>query len=343
VKLQGARLAAFLAAPDPALRAVLVYGPDAGLVRERADRIAVAVVPDRLDPFRVADLPADRLASDPARLDDEARALSLVPGRRIVRVRAAGDGVAPLFAGFFAATPPGDSLIVVEAGELATRSPLRRAFEGAQRGAAIACYADGPDELRELARSVMTAARVTVSREAMDYLVSHLGGDRLLSRQELEKLALYAGDGGTVDDDDARAVVGDSAGVTLDDAVNAAASGEAALLERSLARAFDASESPVTVLRAAMRHFQRLHLAAARVAAGTSAEDAINGLRPPVFFKLRDRFKAQLRLWPPRRAAAALEALLEAERNAKRTGPPPETVCRDALLRIARGAVARRG
>ncbi len=164
----------------------------------------------------------------------------------------------------------------------------------------------------------------------------------MLSRQEIEKLALYAGDGGAIDLEAARAVVGDSAEITIDDAIHAAATGDGGALERCLGRAFDEGEAPVTVLRAAMRHFQRLYLASARQAAGASAADAIASLRPPLFFKMRDRFAAELGRWRPRRAAAALEMLLEAERNAKRTGLPPEAICRDALLRIARATPSRR-
>jgi DNA polymerase III subunit delta len=341
VKLGAARLAAFLTAPDPAIRAVLVYGPDQGLVKERADRIAAAIVPDR-HPFRIAELQAGDLSSDPALLEDEARALSLIPGRRVVRVKGAGDGLAALFERFLDAPPPGDSLVVVEAAELAARSNLRRAFEGAKAGAAIQCYPDGEDELRDLARSVLGAHKVALDADAMAYLVTHLGSDRALSRQELEKLALYAGDGGRVGYDEARAVVGDTAEITLDDALFAASAGEAAAVERCLGRAFGEGDAAVTVLRAAQRHFQRLYLAGARVAHGMGAEEAMNGLCPPLFREARDRFRSALRLWPPRRAALALEALLEAERNAKRTGIPAEAVCRDVLLRIARGAAARR-
>jgi DNA polymerase-3 subunit delta len=341
VKLERARLAAYLAAPDAAIRAVLLYGPDLGQVKERGDRITLAIVPDR-HPFRIAELAASELAADPALLEDEARALSLVPGRRVVRIVSAADALAPLFQGFLDAPPPGDTLVLAEAGELAARSALRRAFEAAKTGAAIACYADSEADLKELARSVMAQHKVALDADALGYLAENLGGDRGLSRQELEKLALYAGDGGKVRYEDARAVVGDSAGVTLEDALFAAAAGDAPQLERCLGRAFEEGEAPVTALRAAQRHFQRLYLAGARVARGMSEDEAVASLRPPLFFKVRDRFKAALRLWPARRAQMALEALLEAERNAKRTGIPDEAVCRDVLLRIARGAAPRR-
>jgi DNA polymerase III subunit delta len=338
LKLPPTRLSSFLAKPDAAIRAVLLFGPDAGLVRERADRLAAAIAPDPKDAFRVSDLAAATLSADPARLHDEAAALALGGGRRLLRVRDAGDGVGALFQRFLDDPPPGDSVTVVEAGELAQRSSLRRAFEGAPIAAAIACYGDDRRALEELVREVLGARGIEVSGEALHYLAEHLGGDRLLSRRELEKLALQVGDKGKVGLAEATASVGDSAQLGLDDVVFAAAEGDAAALERALGRAFQEGEVPVSVLRALMRHFQRLHLTQARLAEGMSEEEALRGLRPPLFFKLQERFKRQLRLWPERRAQQALELLLQAELNAKRSGPSPEAVCRDALLRIARRA-----
>ena len=341
MKLAPPRVGAFLAKPDAAMRAALVYGPDAGLVRERADRIATAICPDLRDAFRVADLTAAALLADPARLNDEAAALSLVGGRRVVRVREAGDAAGALFERFLADPPPGDSMVVVEGGELATRSSLRRAFESATIAVAIPCYADGRREIEELVREVLGARRVAIDSDAMGYLVGHLGGDRLASRRELEKLALFAGDGGRVGLADATQSVGDSAAMTIDDIVYAAAEGDAAALERALMRAFLEGEAPVGVLRALMRHFQRLHLVQSRIAAGAGDEDALRSLRPPLFFKLQDRFKRQLRVWSQARATQALTVLTQAEIKAKTTGLPAEAICRDALMRIARGAAPR--
>lgn len=337
MKLAGARIAAFVKTPDAGMRAALVYGPDAGLVKERAERIARAICPDLGDAFRVAEINADTLAHDPARLNDEAASLSLMGGRRLVRIHDAGDAVGPLFDRFFKDPPPGDAFVVVAAGDLAPRSSLRRAFESAKNAAAIPCYLDGPRELGELAREVFAAHKIAARPEAMQYLVSHLGGDRGVSRQELEKLALYVGDGGTVDEAAALDAVGDSAELTVDEAVFAAAEGDATQLERALNRAFGEGAQAVTLIRAELRHFQRLHLAGARQAAGKSEEEALK-FRPPLFFKLADRFRQQLRLWPPARAAAAMTALNEAEARMKTTGLPAETICREALLRIARGA-----
>jgi len=337
VKLVPSRIAAFLQRPDPTICAVLFYGPDAGLVRERADAIARGICPNLSDPFRVVDLSAAVLAADPARLADEAAQLSLTGGRRVVRVRGTVDALAKLFEEFLENTP-GEAFVVAEAGELPSRSVLRRAFEAAPRGAAIGCYPDTPRDLAAVIRETLAEHRIRASRDAVLFLVEHLGGDRLLTRAELEKLTLYVGNGGRVELDDARLCVSDTAGLELDDAVMATAEGDASRLERVLDRVFHEGESPVTVIRALLRHLHRLQLLAARVSAGVGLNEVLRTARPPIFFKQEDSFRRQLALWSEARLRPQLDRIMKAELNMKTTGLPAETICREAMLTVAQAA-----
>jgi DNA polymerase III subunit delta len=341
MKLAPSRIAAFLHRPDPDMRAVLVYGADEGLVRERAGMLARTVCPDLKDPFRIAELTAATLAADPARLADEAAQLSLIGGRRVVRVRGANDALAKLFGDFFASSP-GEAFVVVEAGELPARAALRRVFEGARHAAAIGCYPDTPRELAALIRDTLAAHSVAASRDATQFLVEHLGGDRLLTRSELEKLVLYAGEGGRIELDDARRSVNDTAALELDDAVMAAAEGNAARLERVLGRVLQEGESPVTIIRALARHLQRLHALAARTAGGVGLEEVLRTARPPIFFKQEDNFRRQLALWTEARLRPQLDRLAQAELNMKTTGLPAQTICREAMLAVAQAARPQR-
>jgi DNA polymerase-3 subunit delta len=334
VKITAGRVAGFIKQPDPACRAVLVYGPDRGLVRERAEALAAGIVDDPDDPFRSAELTADEIKSDPARLGDEAGALSFTGGRRVVKVRGAGDGVAIIFKDFLDA-PPGDALVVVEAGALAARSALRKLFEKAKSGAALACYGDEGRDLLAVITETLAQHGIKASGEALSYLQVHLGADRAVTRSELEKLALYKGEPGTVELDDAIACIDDSAASSLDTVIYAAAGGNWPDLDRALDRAMRQGISPVAVLRAMAGHMTRLHFAAALVAAGQPAGQAMKTLRPPIIFKFADRFVAQLSLWRSDRIAAALELLMGAELECKSTGQPGEVLCARALMRIA--------
>jgi DNA polymerase-3 subunit delta len=326
--------------PDQAIRAVLLYGPDAGLVSERADTLARTVCQDLKDPFRVADLSGSALAVDPARLADEAAQMSLIGGRRVIRVREAADRLGGLFAGFLD-TAPGDGFIVVEASNLPGSSALRRVFDASPRAAAIGCY---PDTLRDrsaVIRDTLRAHTITASGEATQYLIEHLGSDRLLTRVELEKLALYAGEGNQIGLDDVQLSIGDAAAFATDDAVMSAAEGDAARVDRVLDRVFQEGESPVSVARAMLRHLHRLHMLAARLAAGATIAEVVRTARPPIFYRQEDSFKRQLMLWDEAGLRAQLDRIAQAELHMKLTGLPAETVCRKAMLAVAQATRSR--
>ena len=333
----------FARAPDPNCAAVLVYGPDGGLVRERARRIALSVVEDLADPFRVTELTAASLRDDPARLSDETSALSLIGGRRVVRLRDAGDAAAANLRDVLPSASAADVLVVVEAGDLGPRSTLRKLFENAANGAALACYPDDARALATVIREILGQAGLTATPDAMAYLADHLGADRMVTRMELEKLATYALGASEVTLDDVEAVVGDSAATTLDDIVFSTAAGDLRDLDRALQRAFDEGVNAVAVVRASQRHFQRLHRAAGAVASGRTPDQAMKALRPPVFFKRGAAFLGQLSAWSADRLGGALEMLTEAEIDCKSTGIPAEAACRRALLAIARRAARLHG
>ena len=341
MKLRASRIATFLEDPDRAVRAVLLYGPDAGLICERAETLARTVCPDLKDPFQVADLSGSALTADPARLADEAAQMSLIGGRRVIRVHDATDRLAGLFAGFLDTAPGDGFIVIVEAGELPGSSALRRVFDTSPRAAAIGCYPDTARDRAAVIRDTLRTHRITASGEATQYLVEHLGGDRLLTRAELEKLALYAGEGGRLELDDVRLSTGDSAPLATDDAVMAAAEGDAARVDRVLDRVFQEGESPVSLVRAMLRHLHRLHVLAVRLALGATVAEVVRTARPPIFYRQEEDFKRQLALWSEAGLRVQLDRVAQAELRMKMTGLRAETVCREAMLAIAQATRSR--
>jgi DNA polymerase-3 subunit delta len=344
VKLGAQQVERFLR--QPSVPAVLLYGPDQGLVRERVERLIGAVLDDPKDPFRLTELSADALRGDPGRLLDEARALCLVGGRRVVRLRQAGDQVTVACRALLGLERL-EALIVIDAGELGASSSLRRLIEGAPNAAAIACYRDEGRDLGALVDRLLAEHELEIEPEARAYLVEHLGADRGITRNELAKLALYF-DAPAADQparrrvtlEAAAQVVGDSAALDLDDLVHAATLGQAVQVERCLDRLLGEGQAPVRLLRALAIHVGRLHQLACRVEGGESIDQVIERARPPVHFRRKSSFKAELRRWPAARAATALSSLLDAEIGCKTTGWPALALCRRAVLQVCLAARA---
>jgi DNA polymerase-3 subunit delta len=338
VKLPAGRVESFLKAPDCA--AILLYGPDAGLVRERRDRLVASVLEDKSDPFRLVDLTMATLKEDPARLADELAALSMTGGRRVVRVHDAGDAMTALLQSWLA-HPVGDALLLIEAGALTPRSSLRKLAESSPALVALACYEDEPDTLEAVILDSLRTHGLSAEPDALAWLTETLGGDRLMTRSEIAKLALYMGKKKRVERADAAAVTGDSAALSQDDLAMAVADGDQSAAQRVLDRLLGEGVSPITILRGLQRHFARLHQAAGIVQQGRSGEQAIAALRPAPNFRLVPRLKGQLSRWPAEKLSTALALLLSAEIDCKTTGMPAAELCGRALLQLTRAAGRR--
>ncbi|WP_420548474.1 DNA polymerase III subunit delta [Curvivirga sp.] len=334
------KTAAFLKSPDPKVRCILVFGPDEGLVKERFDILTKTVVEDVSDPFLIADLDGDILKSDPARLSDEAAAISMMGGRRVVRIRDVADSHAKTFVEFLE-NPPGDALIVIAGGDLAKSSKLRQAFEKSKDfGAAIACYADDNRSLDAVIRDHMKDNQVNITADAVAYLTENMGSSRGMTRSELEKLVLYAGEEKRLDLDDVTEAIGDTSAFSLDMAVQAAAEGDAKQLDLVLNKLWDDGLSPVALIRSMTGHMLKIQQVQAKMETGSRVDEAVGSLRPPIFWKIKDKFTAQCRFWGKTPTAQVLTILLNAEKDCKRTGLPPEIITGRALQQIA--ALARR-
>jgi len=299
-------------------------------------------VEDPSDPFRVAELTGPEIAEDSTRLYDEAAAMPLTGGRRVVRVRDADPSMPPGAADAVvkAATslledPPSDSLVIMQAGDLGARSSLRKIFESAGKGIAIPCYRDDARDLDRVFDEILGSRGITLAPDARAWLTYNLGSDRGITRAELEKLALYAGEGGRIEFADAEACIGDSGQRNLDKVAFAAVGGNRRALDTELAACLDMGETAVGILRATARHLMRVHLAMAETAGGTPVKVALKKLQPPVFWKDEAEMGRQVQAWNMPRIGRAQEIVLEAERICKRTGMPDEAICGRALLQVA--------
>jgi len=340
VALRGKEIDAFLARPDSGRPIILLYGPDAGLVRERAEALLASAVDDPNDPFSLVKLDGDELSAEPSRLVDEALTIPLFGGRRAIRVRAGSrsfaSGVDAL-----ADSPLKDCRVVIEAGELRPESPLRKACERAKTAVAIGCY---PDTERDLARLIDDELRISSLRIAPDArgaLVSLLGGDRQASRNELKKLALYSHGRGEVTLDDVMAVVSDASELKVDPIVDGAFAGRPELVETEFAKAMVAGTYPGIIISAAQRQAAWLHKSALALAEGTPVSTLLEGGFPRLHFSRKANVETALHNFSPARLASIIDQLAVAALDMRKQAPLAAVIAQRALLSIAVNAKRR--
>lgn len=338
--LKSSEIEAFVRRPSDRVTVVLVFGPDDGLVAERAGAIVKVAAGKSDDPFSLVRLEGADLVADPARLSDEARTVSLFGSRRVVWVRDVGarnvlPAVQPLLD-----DPATGSLVVLEAGDLKKGTGLRRKIEEHAVAIALPCYADSAQDIARLVDDEMAAAGLAIDRDAREVLEAHLGGDRLATRAELRKLCLYAHGRGRITLADVGAIVGDASALALDELVDAVAGGDLTTADRLLGRV-EAAGTHVSVIGTMLiRHFQLLERIRAEVAKRRNAADVVAGIQPPIFFRRRAAILAQVSRWSPDRLRRALTLLDEAMWQSRQKQSLAAAIVSDVALTIARAARA---
>jgi DNA polymerase-3 subunit delta len=346
VALKAAEVDAYIAARETPRPIALVFGPDAGLVSERADAIVRAAVDDPNDPFALVRLDGDDLAGDPGRLVDEANTVPLFGGRRAIRVKAGGRDFSAALA-TLVADPPRDCRIVIEAGDLRRNSPLRTLCERAKSVAAIACYLDGDRELGRLIDEEMRGAGLTIAPDARAALLPLLGGDRRASRNEVRKLTLYARGKSEVDVDDVLATVADASGLVLDAVIDAAFAGRTGELETLLGKARAAGIASSRIIAAAVAQAAQLHRARISIESGAPTAEVVEQLVPRAQFRRRAAIEAALAGWTAARLERVMADLAAATLDTRRLSGAladlSDPVVGRALLITARMVQRRRG
>jgi DNA polymerase-3 subunit delta len=319
---------------------VLLYGPDAGLVSERGRMLAEKTVSDAQDPFQLVRLDGDVIAGEPGRLADEVGTIGMFGGRRVIRIRAGSKNLAPAVEAALAAEA-GDTLVIVEAGDLTKSAPLRSLCERSREALAVPCYQDDARDLGQVIDTSFREAGISVSRETRQWLVDSLGGDRLSTRSEIEKILLYAHGQDRLEIEDIQAIASNVADLKTDMLVDAAFCGRMDEADTTFRRLRAEGAVPHVLLGALIRHALTLLPHAEAVAGGDMPGRVVENWRG-LFFKRKAAAKTQLEIWDPQRLRAAIERLQGAVLETRRNAELIDVLTSRAVLDIARVGRSRR-
>lgn len=331
----------FLKTPDKGVRAAVIHGKDRSGVAERAEILCKAITPDLNDPFNVTLLTDSDIDGDEAKLDEALTALSMIGGRRLVRVRLSNEkaSIDKMLAAALKSHATGDfnpdCMLVIEAGALGRDSALRKAAEADKAAVGIACYEDETGDVARMTREALATDKVGLTSDALDRFVSRLPRERGLMRQEIERLILYIGPGSsrTIDTPELELHLGVEPDASLQDAALQAFGGRPAPAQSGLRRAFAEGESPVMAVRQASIHLGKLRRINILQSNGANAKEAAKAAG--VFWKQESEMLRQARNWRLEDLDKVLDSVNAADIATKTTGSPDQLIAERLLLEIS--------
>ena len=338
MKILATRVEQFIHSIDAEIRAVLVYGTDNGLVRERTNHIVSLFSSDPSDPFNTVEITKEKLAKDNSHLLDEVLAISFNGERRVIHVREANDDITNSVSAVLedeSANDPMAGFLLIDAGNLSPRSSLRILFERSEQFAALPCYPDNEKNLEFLVLDMIKEDGKSIENSALKLVISLLGSDRQINRTEIEKLVLFAGSSTLITEEMFLVSLGDNSERSSEAAVIAAANGDYKNLSLHLEKVWADGVEPISVIRHAQRHFQRLHFVLVQLKSGVEIDRALKQLKPPLFWRVSRPFRSQLEFFSLSAIQSCLVKLTDAELAAKTTVMPTILACDRALISVA--------
>ena len=341
MKADRGAIARAVAKPPAELRLLLLHGPDEAGSRALADSFAAA-----LGEVERLDLGPQDIRSDPARLSDEAAAISMFGGQTLIRIFGIGEESLGAVEALLDAPVAGNP-VVATAGALKRESKLLKLVE---RHPLALGYASYPPDVRDFEALVGNFAReagLAAPRPVLRKIADIAHGDRSVARGEIEKIALYLEAAPDrireVDMDHVAALSADVTESDMERLVNGVPGGRPADVAGQLRRLRSEGAAGIMLLRAVMRRFHLLADLRSEVERGSSPESVIASRGKAIFWKEKDALTAALHQWPGARLATALSWLLEAERSIKSSGSAGDIIAETALLDLARRAAQARG
>jgi DNA polymerase-3 subunit delta len=329
VALKGASIESFADNPPKDANLTIVYGPDSGLVDERAKLIA-----RRLASRHDGDvIRRDAGNTSVSALFEAAQGASLFGGAPVLVINSADNGLVPTLIALRETSP--ETPVIVQAGDLKPGAALRKLGEG-PNAYALPCYRDDARTIATLAREMASEHGLAIDNDAAHLLSELLGGDRRATRNEIEKLCLYAAGDKTIGTEHVLAICGDDATFALGDLADLAGLGNIAALDADLQRARREDTAPQAILAAFRSHFLQLRQARTAIEAGATAEAAMQKLRPRIFFRREKPFRTQLVRWSVAETDQALSFIELADLKSRQDADLAEAVISRLTYNLAR-------
>jgi DNA polymerase-3 subunit delta len=324
--------------PDPAIRFYLFFGQDESQSRIFADRLLKSLGAEK------AAISAAALKADPALLADEASAISLFGGKRLLWIEPAGEDVLAAVEALMGSPAP-ESPAVAIAGDLKKSSALRKLAEADPRVLAQISYMPEGDALERTVEQMARAEGLIARPGTAQRIAASCGNDRAVIAQELAKYAAYVGadeehprelDSKTLDD---VGIGGAESGFNA--LADLALSGDLAGLADELELSGAADVESVTIVRSLQRRLMTIAPIRARVDAGESTGAVMASLGKALFWKDKEIVGRIVGAWDSRGLARIAARLGKLERDLMLTSAPRGEAVGEELTAIARAARRR--
>ena len=327
----------FLSSVPQQIFGVLLYGPNKGLVSLRAETLYTDWFNCSNSKTEIIKLEGADILKNNSLLFDNLNSMSLISNLTIISISNCSGAITKLFKEINFSNYE-DIKIIIKNDEMGPRSSLRTLFENNALLASLPCYEDGLNENISFIKETFIKNNLVVPENYIEEIANYLSTDRLINKQELNKFITYInGNNEHINSNIILMTLSASNDFSLENISYSVGGGQKKSLLKNLKSAYMVGTSPISIIRSCNYHFERLLFVKQKIGMHLSLADAMNLLKPRVFFKKQNSFIYQVNNWNLDLLFKATSTLLYAELLCKKNSSIANIICEQALLSISTG------
>ena len=311
----------------------LIYGPNEGLIRETIINIKQEYSSfGNYDEIIIND---KNLKDDKSFLHNSIFTNSLFFENKIILIENLKDSNWSEVEDIINRTPD-NTAILLKNDNLSKSSKIRKFFETSQICFSVACYEDDTRDVMRNIDKFMLENKININRDVKNFLLNSLSSDRMISNQELEKIAiLYSGSENKIDLESIKEIFNDSSSNNLGIMNKFVMFGNTEKSSKLINRLLLEGTSPISIIRSITNYLIRIKNTQVEMKKGSRFEEAIKILRPPVFWKEKDDFQKHCANWSSSNVDYSLSNLMDTEVECKLNSKLAKLYCEKSIAKIA--------
>tara|TARA_Y100001970_G_C14120323_1_gene795895 strand:+ start:50 stop:1072 length:1023 start_codon:yes stop_codon:yes gene_type:complete len=311
----------------------LIYGPNEGLIRENIDVIYKNF--SKGTECEKVNINGKQLDESISLLNDEISAISLFSKKKFIILDSVKEKHASIIEGALSLDFK-NTCMVVKQDNLTKSSNIRKLYETSKNHFCLACYDDDIKVLSSLLEKFQNEHKITFDRDAKSFLLNNLSNDRMVIKNELEKVLLsLSNDNRKIDIEKLRYILHDSSYTDFQQINNYILFGNIEKGSRSIEKLFNIGTSPVAILKSFNNYIMRIRLTQVELSKGKHFDEAIKVLRPPVFWKEKSDFKYHCSIWPANVIENIINDVLSSEIKCMTNNIIAKEQCEQTLFKIS--------
>ena len=314
----------------------LIYGPNEGLVRENIDTLYKTFSNE--SECEKLYITSKQLDEDPTVLQNEISSISMFSPKKFIVLESLKEKHSVLIEDCLKENYE-KIFLIIKLDNLNKNSKIRKIYETSKNHYALACYDDDIKNLSSLLEKFQKKHNIKFDNDVKNFLLSNLSNDRMVIKNELEKILLSLSEKDQrLDIEKLRYILNDSAHTDFQQINNLILFGNSEKGSKSLEKLFNLGTSPLAVLKSFNNYIMRIRLTQVELSKGKQFDEAIKVLRPPIFWKEKPDFKRHCLMWPANIIENIINEVLNAEIKCMSNNIIAKEQCEKVLFEVSNNA-----